>query len=241
MEDIEEIWVSARGIDNATVSNLGEIKREKMNCQGVSIGIHTVPQRIDKDGYMLITVPFNKQQKTYKVHRIVLWSFTGIDGSGMQCNHINGNRDDNRLENLEWCSVSENHLHKCRKLGGGSGACHYRSKLSSEQVAEIRDRYMSHQLTQQELADLFGVSRVTIRRAVTGKSYRTSPGEISIGKEFHAKIPGRTSCNGTTREMVDSARLMFSRGHTKTEISRALNTSTKTVNNILNGAISIAK
>lgn len=82
---------------------------------------------IDKYGYHVVTLYKNGRPKTLKVHRLVLLAFIGP--SKLDCNHINGVKSDNRIENLEYCSVSQNNHHKTQKLGHG--------KLSKSDVINI--------------------------------------------------------------------------------------------------------
>ena len=65
----------------------------------------------DKDGYLLVNLSKNGASKVFKIHRLVLKSFKPKPKGKDYCNHINGKKDDNRLENLEWCSRSENIQH----------------------------------------------------------------------------------------------------------------------------------
>ena len=66
--------------------------------------------RKDKDWYLIVDLRLNKIKKTLKVHRLVLITF--IWDSNKECNHINWIKNDNRLENLEWVTSSENSLHR---------------------------------------------------------------------------------------------------------------------------------
>ena len=71
-------------------------------------------EKSDKDGYRIVNLSKNNNQKTAKVHRLVLAAFMpSIEGKNY-CNHKNGNKLDNRIENLEWVTASENHLHAFR-------------------------------------------------------------------------------------------------------------------------------
>lgn len=62
-------------------------------------------------GYNKVWLSANNKGKWYSVHRIVLSSFKGIDNNKPQVNHIDGNKQNNCLNNLEWCTHSENTKH----------------------------------------------------------------------------------------------------------------------------------
>jgi hypothetical protein len=68
-------------------------------------------------GYRQLTLCMNNKKKSYLVHRIVLAYFTNMPlDYNFIVNHKNGIKNDNRLENLEWCTYSENSKHAF-KLG----------------------------------------------------------------------------------------------------------------------------
>lgn len=62
-------------------------------------------------GYHKVFLFYNGSGKWYSVHRIVLASFKGINPYNPQVNHIDGNKDNNHLNNLEWCTHSKNVRH----------------------------------------------------------------------------------------------------------------------------------
>lgn len=87
--------------------------------------------------YAAIKRPNEKSVK-HLIHRLVMQAFIGSPSADrFQVNHKNGIKADNRLENLEYCSASENLLHLThvlkRKIGGAGG----RSKLTKEQAISI--------------------------------------------------------------------------------------------------------
>lgn len=74
-------------------------------------------QHTDKDGYKFVFMKIDGKRAKRLVHRVVLSCFIEMPIGKTQVNHKNGIRNDNRLENLEWCSCSENVLHSYRELG----------------------------------------------------------------------------------------------------------------------------
>lgn len=81
-----------------------------------------------------------KSPKSFLVHRLVAEAFLG-DRPGMHVNHKNGNKLDNRLENLEWVTNQENIDHARKVLGKtGHGTANGRCKISPEMVLKIREK-----------------------------------------------------------------------------------------------------
>ncbi len=69
---------------------------------------------LDRDGYVRVST---KCLPTAFIHRLVAMTFVPNPKNKPQINHKNGVVDDNRPENLEWCTNSENHLHAFKILG----------------------------------------------------------------------------------------------------------------------------
>ena len=62
----------------------------------------------DKAGYKRVTLKSNSVTRNHLVHHLVLEAFVGPKPTGKECRHLNGNPADNRLENLQWGTSSEN-------------------------------------------------------------------------------------------------------------------------------------
>lgn len=138
------------------ISNLGNIR---------SFCRHGVHQKIDKPtilktfpkrkiGYLAVTL--SGKQKL--VHRIVLETFMGK--SDLECNHKNGVKTDNRLENLEWISRKENIQHAVKNGLTSIGEKHYLTHLTNADAVLIKK--LKGKFFQKTIADLFDVSRETI-------------------------------------------------------------------------------
>jgi NUMOD4 motif/HNH endonuclease len=97
-----ENWKDLKGFEGLyQISDYGNIRNNKF----------VMKQQTDRHGYKYICLTKNNIQKKFKVHRLVLESFIG-DGSELVCNHIDKNRANNNLNNLEWVTIRENNIHK---------------------------------------------------------------------------------------------------------------------------------
>ena len=117
--------------------------------------------QLDKDGYEKVQMmSTDGKRHRYSVHRLVLENFNPIENMNeFQVNHIDGNKRNNNLSNLEWVTCSENLIH-AHKIGlkNQSGEHNNASKLTEEQVKEIINMLLEHKYTYGQIAEKFGVS-----------------------------------------------------------------------------------
>lgn len=106
-----EIWKPIPGYDgHYWASNMGRIKSTaRISGNGNFISEKIKRQRNNR-GYKVVSIKYLNKKLTLKVHRLVLMSFIG-DRKNLQVNHINGNKNDNRLDNLEWVNAKANVMH----------------------------------------------------------------------------------------------------------------------------------
>jgi len=123
---------------------------------------------ITPNGYHQVTLYDQSGTPTrFLVHRIVAKAFVGGYDVGLEVNHKNGNRSDNRAENLEWVTRSENELHKCRVLRTGHRKPS-RRMFTDDQVRAIRNSTIGLR----QLARMYGVSPNAIRQIRNRVSYQ---------------------------------------------------------------------
>jgi hypothetical protein len=101
-------------------------------------------------------------------HQLVLEAFVGPRPPGQEVNHKDGNPSNNRLENLEYVTKSENITHSYRVLGRRATMCN--AKLTDSQVKDLRQR-ARRGTKQTTLAKTFGISTAQVSMAVNRKSY----------------------------------------------------------------------
>lgn len=108
-KDLEgEIWKVFPENDYYSISNLGRVKNNKTG-RVLKQSIKKGPQQ----GYCQLELRRNGERQSWRVHRMVMITFAPIENyKEFQVDHINGIRNDNRLENLRWNSALSNTKNK---------------------------------------------------------------------------------------------------------------------------------
>ena len=119
-----EIWVNtASHPAEYEVSNLGRVRRHSNVYQGgTAIPGLIMRPRLNHHGYPYVTIRnecqgYEGKQTSKRVHRLVLEAFVPNVNNKSEVNHKNRNKQDNRIENLEWVTGEENRLHS---MGGSN-------------------------------------------------------------------------------------------------------------------------
>ena len=120
----------------------------------------SVPRRraeqCNTNGYFTLNTKVNGKTINANVHRLVWLHFYGEIPNGLTINHKNGNKHDNRLENLELWSHVDNGKHSAFVLNN------IPAKLTEQQVREIKALLNSKVLTQRAIAKIYGISKSVI-------------------------------------------------------------------------------
>lgn len=172
-DEMEEIWKPyIEGYYEAsTLGNIRSVDREVLfnGTPGIRKGIILKPTKNSK-GYLTIAICCLGIRATMSVHRIIAETFLANPEEKAHVNHKDGDPLNNKVDNLEWATPSENQKHAyvtgLRKNGEGHG----NALLTEDQVREVR-RYMTSGGTQRGCAEKFGVSRGCIQRILDGTSW----------------------------------------------------------------------
>ena len=119
-----EIWRDIKNYEGLyQASNLGNIKSlkrlvkiSKTKEKYKEIQECILKPYVTKQGYLYITLANNGTYKNTRIHRIIAETFIPNNDKDLQVNHINGNKKDNRVDNLEWVTCKEN-INKAWEMG----------------------------------------------------------------------------------------------------------------------------
>lgn len=162
-----EVWLPIKGFEDYTrISNFGRVWSIKTNKERAVFK--------SAGGYYHLDL-FNdkKQHKNYTVHRLVAEAFIPNPNNLPYINHIDGNKLNNCVNNLEWCTPMHNARH-AQKLGlcpPAIGEKNGLSKLKTEEVEFIKTRFKSP-YSAIELAKRYNVSSSLIYKILQEKAWR---------------------------------------------------------------------
>lgn len=153
-----EIWKKSKIVTNYEVSSLGRIRNLKSK--------RVLKQCLNT--YYQVSITIESKTKNFKIHRLVADAFL-LNPSKKPCvNHKDGNKLNNNVDNLEWCTHRENIIHAIENglfkfsnsrfnyhLGG------HNAKLNDTQVKEIRSK-LENKIKQRDIAKYYNVSENVI-------------------------------------------------------------------------------
>lgn len=146
----------------------GELRtyREKILCQASHYGGPYLFSALSKEG----------RRRQISIARTVASIFHVKARKNNCVNHKNGIKTDNRADNLEWVTSSENSTHSHRVLLKNVREQKYNHKLTDKNVLLGRRLFAAGQATYSSLGRMFGTSHVAIRNAIVGKTWKTLNG-----------------------------------------------------------------
>lgn len=140
----------------------------------------------DKDGYKKVRLSNGDgSRKVFSVHRLILETFQPNENSNnLQVNHIDGNKTNNCVSNLEWVTCQQNVQHGYQhglyhNIEDNNNGDH---KLTSILVKEIINLLLMHQMTIQQIADKYGVSKYAIECIKYKKTWKSLTKNIDFYK-----------------------------------------------------------
>ncbi len=173
-----EEWKDIKGYEGLyQISNLGRVKslaryvNRKYNSQRL------VKERIlsigdNGNGYCNVCLTKKCSKKTEKVHQLVAQAFIDNPNNYPEINHSDGNKANNKIENLIWCTRSQNikHAFKTGLKISLKGEKNHLSKLTEKQVIEIRG--LKGSMLGKDIANLYNITESQVSRITLNKSWK---------------------------------------------------------------------
>ena len=177
-----EVWKDVVDYkDSYEVSNLGKVRSYRNYQWGLKDKPHIKKQV--SCGRQMDYLCVNLLGKVKRVHRLVAKAFIPNPENKKYVNHIDGDKTNNHVSNLEWCTAKENtkHAYDIGLIDNKGENC-VTSKLTKKDVIEIRKTYKTGNYTQKEISEAWGVSRSQIGFIVNRKRWKHIKEEVSYRK-----------------------------------------------------------
>jgi hypothetical protein len=173
-DTIDEEWRNIPGVYGYQASSLGRIRRV-VGGQGARVGRIRQPS-LNHCGYLTAALQKDgKRQGSPLVHCHVAAAFLGACPEGYEVNHINGDKTDNRVSNLEYVTHQRNMDHAAEVLNinlkRARGEKAANAKLSNDKVRSIRSLYLLGH-TRYAVAKRYGVDWTTIDSVIKGETWK---------------------------------------------------------------------
>lgn len=167
---MREVFEDLKGYeDSYQISDSGRVfTKRRLDGNRIIYGRELSPV-LTSDGYLKVTLTKNSESKKFYIHRLVALQFIENKENLPQVNHKDGNKLNNNVSNLEWCTKGENRNHAVLNNLMQHGQDRPSAKLTEFQVIEIYK--LKGIMRAQDIADRYGVSKNTINCILRGSKW----------------------------------------------------------------------
>lgn len=173
-EDIPDYEGLYQASTSGRIRSIDRIVKRKDHLMLIK-GVILKPAKDGRRGDFRVSLSKNNKTKSFLVSRLVAATFVNNTENKPDINHIDGNFRNNKPENLEWCTKSENLKHSFAiGLRTNNGESNPAAKLTNKEVKKIKRRFfrnISKKLNVEKIAKEFNVSAQTIYKIKSGKNW----------------------------------------------------------------------
>ncbi len=228
---MQEIWKDIKGFEGYyQISNTGKVKSLARMRKSKNGSLSPLPERLlklktNKAGYKCVHLRCMEYQCWPNVHRLVAEAFISNPENKPTVNHIDANKENNNVDNLEWSTHSEQMVHAVNNdLLEVRGA----PKYSKEFKKQILDYYNCNNISITALSKVFGISERTAGRIVNeGVKPRTTTRVLADGSIIVEDI--------LSKEQVEEIKRLRLEGMTLSAIAKLFNRGTSQIHRITRG------
>ena len=213
---IMEEWRDYRDTIYA-ISNFGFVKNSTTGL--------ILSSTVTRQGYHRLSIWEGKKPRTVAVHRLVAEMFLEQPTGCEIVNHIDGNPGNNRVDNLEWVTISANVQHAYETGLAKRGEDSVVAKLTEADVLRIVD-CMIAKMSVVETAKMFGMSAAAISHIWNGKTWKHVKRPLQVTKNYKGKLSATD---------IPLIRGMFEEGLTDTQIAAKYGLASASIGNIRRG------
>lgn len=175
----EEQWALVDGYkEEYKVSSFGRVESLARDIYYKNGRVHKNKGRMLKiqknpKGYAIVVLSKEGRSKTVTVHRLVARAFIKNHSKKSQINHKDGDKANNRVENLEWCTGSENMVHavESKLYTAVKGSRHYNAKLKEEDILYIR-KLPSRGIPYKQIAEMYNVGVKHVQKIISRERWK---------------------------------------------------------------------
>jgi len=226
-ENQKEIWKPIRDYEGLyEVSSLGRVKslsRLKKHYTGIKYKTkESIMAYKSKEGnYVRVVLSKNNIKNSFLIHRIVATHFIENKDNKPYINHKNVIKDDNRVENIEWCTQKENSIHALKN------DLFVNSNLNFKKATQIRCIFKKHKIGIEKIIRIFKISKDQLYGIINNKNWCECNGFVNNEESVNYSVV----CDNKKAEKI---RMFYkTKKYTQRELGKIFNMCHTYINKII--------